>query len=263
MQTSLRGIVNKARADRHHRFGNLFGLLNEEGLRSCWRLINTRAASGVDRVTAREYAKDLVANVGRLVERLKRGSYRAKLVRRRHIPKEGGRTRPLGIPAVEDKLLQTAAARILGAIYEQDFLPCSWAYRQGRGAREAVRTLTQELQFGCYGYVVEIDIRGFFDHIDHDWMLRMLEVRVADRPFLRLIRKWLKAGVLEEDGQVLHPEAGSPQGGSISPILANIYLHYVLDEWFEMVVKPRLKGEAYEIRFADDFMLCFPYREDA
>jgi len=180
MQTSLRGIANKARADRHHRFGNLFGLLNEEGLRSCWRLLNTRAASGVDRVTAREYAKDLVANVGRLVERLKRGSYRAKLVRRRHIPKEGGRTRPLGIPAVEDKLLQTAAARILGAIYEQDFLPCSWAYRQGRGAREAVRTLTQELQFGCYGYVVEIDIRGFFDHIDHDWMLKMLAVRVAD-----------------------------------------------------------------------------------
>src|SRR5688500_9378226 len=145
MQTSLRGIANKARSDKHHRFRNLFGLLNETSLTSCWQRVNKKAASGVDRVSAWTYAKDLAGNVRSLVDRLKRGSYRAKLVRRCHIPKEGGKTRPLGVPAVEDKLLQTTAARVLDAIFEEDFLSCSWGYRPGRDVREAVRTLTQEL----------------------------------------------------------------------------------------------------------------------
>jgi group II intron reverse transcriptase/maturase len=263
MRTSLRGIANKARSDKHHRFRNLFGLLNEEGLLSCWQSINKQAASGVDRVAARDYARDLVVNVRGLVERVKRGLYRAKLVRRCHIPKEGSKTRPLAIPATEDKLLQTAAARILGAIFEQDFLPCSWAYRPGRGVREAVRTLTQELQFGCYGYVVDLDVRDFFGQINHDWMLRMLEERVDDEPFERLIRKWLKAGVLEEDGEVRHPETGCPQGGSISPILANIYLHYVLDLWFVRKVKPRCKARAFLCRYADDVVVGFQRRDEA
>ena len=240
MPTSLRGIANKASSDEHHRFRNLFGLLTVGFLLSCWQRVNKKAASGVDRVSARSYAKDLVDNVGDLWERVKRGSYRAKLVRRRHISKEGGKTRPLGIPVVEDKLLQIAVSRILNAIYEPIFLACSWAYRSGRNAREAVRTLTQELQFGDYGYIVEIDIKSFFDRIDHDWLLRMLKLRIDDRPLLRLIGKWLKAGVLEEDGKVMHPETGCPQGSSISPMLANIYLHYVLDLWFARVVKPRM-----------------------
>lgn len=196
MPTSLRGIANKASSDKHYRFRNLFGLLTVTFLLSCWERVNKKAASGVDRVSAQSYAKDLEGNVRDLWDRVKRGSYRAKLVRRCHIPKEGGRTRPLGIPVVEDKLLQIAVSRILNAIYEPIFLACSWAYRLGRDAREAVRTLTQELQFGCYGYLVEIDIKGFFDRIDHDQLIQMLELRIDDRPLLRLIRKWLKAGVL-------------------------------------------------------------------
>lgn len=263
MQTSLRGIANKARSDKHHRFRNLFGLLNETSLKSCWQRVNKKAASGVDRVSAWTYAKDLAGNVRNLVDRLKRGSYRAKLVRRCHIPKEGGKTRPLGIPAVEDKLLQTTAARVLDAIFEEDFLSCSWGYRPGRDVREAVRTLTQELQFGCYGYVVDLDIRGFFDHIDHDWLLKMLEHRVDDEPFVGLIRKWLKAGVLETDGKVLHPETGCPQGGSISPILSNVYLHYALDLWFERKVKPQCKARAFMCRYADDVVFAFQWREEA
>lgn len=263
MPTSLRGIANKASLDKDHRFRNLFGLLTVGFLLSCWERVNKKAASGVDRVSARSYAKDLVANVQHLWERVKRGSYRAKLVRRHHIPKEGGRTRPLGIPVVEDKLLQTAVSRILNAIYEPMFLPCSWAYRLGRNAREAVRTLKQELQFGCYGYVIEIDIKGFFDRIDHDKLLRMLELRIDDRPFLRLIWKWLKAGVLEEDGRVIHPDTGCPQGGSISAMLANIYLHYVLDLWFQDAVKPRCKARAFMCRFADDVVFAFQWQGEA
>jgi RNA-directed DNA polymerase len=263
MPTSLRGIANKASLDKDHRFRNLFGLLTVGFLLSCWERVNKKAASGVDRVSARIYAKDLVANVQDLWERVKRGSYRAKLVRRCHIPKEGGKTRPLGIPAVEDKLLQTAASRILNAIYEPMFLPCSWAYRLGRNAREAVRTLKQELQFGCYNCVIEIDIKGFFDQIDHDKLMQMLELRIEDRPFLRLIWKWLKAGVLEEGGKVIHPDTGCPQGSSISPVLANIYLHYVLDLWFQDVVKPRCKVRAFMCRFADDVVFAFQWYEEA
>ena len=264
MPTSLRGIANKARSDKHHRFRNLFGLLNETSLLSCWQRVNKKAASGVDRVSAWTYAKDLAGNVRDLVDRVKRGSYRAKLIRRRHIPKEGSTaTRPLGIPAVEDKLLQIAVSRILNAIYEPIFLPCSWAYRLGRNAREAVRTLTQELQFGCYGYVVEIDIKGFFDRIDHDKLMQMLELRINDRPFLRLIWKWLKAGVLEEGGKVIHPDTGCPQGSGISPVLANIYLHYVLDLWFTDVAKPRCKARAFMCRFADDVVFAFQWHEEA
>ena len=215
MHTSLRGIANKARLDKKHRFRNLFGLLNEEGLESGWHLLNLKAASGVDGMTAREYAEDLAGNIKRLVERVKHGRYRARLVKRKHIPKDGKGTRPLGLPVLEDKLLQKGVARILEAIFEADFLPCSWAYRQGRNALGAVRTLTQELQFGCYGYVIEVDIKSFFDNIDHEWMMRMLRERIDDKPFLRLIQKWLKAGVLEEDGRVRHPLTGCPQGGVI------------------------------------------------
>lgn len=263
MPTSLRGIANKASLDKDHRFRNLFGLLTVGFLLSCWERVNKKAASGVDRVSARIYAKDLAAHVQDLWERVKRGSYRAKLVRRHHIPKEGGRTRPLGIPAVEDKLLQIAVSRILNAIYEPVFLPCSWAYRLGRNAREAVRTLKQELQFGCYNCVIEIDIKGFFDQIDHDKLMQMLELRIEDRPFLRLIWKWLKAGVLEEGGRVIHPDTGCPQGSSVSPVLANIYLHYVLDLWFEEVVKPRCKVRAFMCRFADDVVFAFQWYEEA
>jgi group II intron reverse transcriptase/maturase len=171
--------------------------------------------------------------------------------------------RPLGIPAVEDKLLQLAVTRILQAIYEQDFLRCSYGYRPNVGALNAVDWLTIKLQFGQYNFVVEADIKGFFDNINHEWMMRMLEERIEDGALLRLIRKWLKAGVLDTDGQVLHPATGTPQGGIISPMLANVYLHYALDLWFHKVVKPRCRGEACLIRYADDYVCAFQYQADA
>lgn len=217
VQTSLEGIAKKAAKQEKYRFQNLAVMLDEEMLLSNWRFIHKDAAYGVDRVSAREYEQDLEGNVRQLVERLKRGSYRAKLVKRRYIPKGDGRKRPLGIPATEDKLLQLSVKRILEAIYEADFLKCSYGYRPKVGARDAVHDLTVKLQFGPYRYVVEADIKRFFDHVDHEWMVRMLQERVDDRVFMRLIKKWLKAGVLEEDGRVIHPVTGTPQGGIVSP----------------------------------------------
>jgi len=263
MPTFLQGIAKKAQEQPKHRFGSLYELLNETFLKECWRDIRKDAAYGVDRVSAQEYERNLEGNIHNLVERLKRKQYRAKLVRRQYIPKGDGKLRPLGIPAVEDKLLQLAVTRILQAIYEQDFLRCSYGYRPNVGALNAVDWLTIKLQFGRYNFVVEADIKGFFDNINHEWMIRMMEERIEDGAFLRLICKWLKAGVLDTDGQVLHPATGTPQGGIVSPILANVYLHYVLDLWFHRVVKPRCRGEACLIRYADDYVCAFQYQADA
>jgi len=263
VQTSLQGIAKRAAGNKRHRFGNLYELLNEENLLWCWRFLRRDAAPGVDKVDYKEYEADLACNVHDLVERLKRKAYHAKLVRRRYIPKPNGKLRLLGIPATEDKLLQVAVAKILEAIYEQDFLAVSYGYRPSRGPRDAVRDLTDRLQFGRFHWIVEADIKGFFDNIDHQWMIRMLEERIDDKAFLNLIRKWLRAGILDTDGQVVHPATGTPQGGIVSPILANIYLHYALDLWFERRIKPRCRGEALIVRFADDFVCAFQCRSDA
>lgn len=263
MRTSLRGIANRAKKDRKARFGNLYGLIDEDCLRECFHKLKRGAAPGVDGVDFDEYAENLDANLRDLVERLKGKRYRAKLVRRKHIPKPGGKLRPLGIPALEDKLLQVAAASILAAIFEGDFSDSSWGYRPGRGPRQASRVLAGRLAIGRYHWIVEADIRGFFDRIDHDWLLRMIGERVKDAAFVGLIAKWLKAGVLEEDGKTVHPVTGTPQGGIISPVLANIYLHYALDLWFERKVRPRQRGQAMLMRYADDFVCAFEDRGEA
>ena len=263
MRTSLQGIAKRAGEQKKHRFQDLYRMLNEEFLKDCWRDIRKDAASGVDEVSAEQYEENLEENVRELVERLKRKRYRARLVKRAYIPKGDGRKRPLGIPVIEDKLLQMGVKRILEAIYEQDFLPCSYGYRPGVGALDAVKDLTERLQFGRYSFIVEADIKSYFDNVDHDWMTRMLEERIDDSPFVRLIGKWLKAGVLETEGKVTHPMTGTPQGGVVSPILANIYLHYALDLWFEKVVKKHCRGKAYLVRYADDYVCAFEYQGDA
>ena len=263
MQTSLRGIANKAKRLKDYRFLNLYTMLNEKHLLDSWSFIKKNAACGVDRVSAKEYEVDLQNNVNSLVTRLKRKSYRAKLVRRQYIPKGKDKQRPLGIPAIEDKLVQQCSSRILNAIYEEDFLPYSFGYRPGLGAKDAVKELHYELQYGWFSYVVEADIKGFFDNIDHDWLEQMLSQRTNDRSFLRLFRKWLKAGILDTDNHIIHPSSGTPQGGIISPVLANIYLHYVLDLWFEKYIKSQCKGSVYLCRYADDFVVLFQYKREA
>ena len=253
--TSLRAIAQKAVQNKTHRFGGLYRLLNQANLRECFYQLRKEAAPGVDGVTFEEYEKNLEENLRSLVQRLINKSYRAGLVRRKYIPKGNGKLRPLGIPTLEDKLVQLAIAQILLAIFEADFLPCSYGYRPGRSPHQAVAELTDTLYRGQFQFVYEADIKGFFDHIRHDWLDRMLEQRINDGAIIRLVRKWLRAGILEEDGRIEHPESGTPQGGIVSPVLANIYLHYALDLWFERVVKPRLRGRCLIIRYADD---CAP-----
>jgi len=263
VQTSLRGIVKTASLNKQHRFRDLYRLLNLEMMHLAWKRLNKSSAIADSDITVKEYEADLERNLERLVERLKQKRYRAKLIRRKYISKENGKKRPLGIPALEDKIVQKAAAMILGAIYEPEFLACSYGYRPGRGAKDAVSDLVFQFQYGVFGYVVEADIKGFFDNINHSKLLEMMEKRINDRAFLRLINKWLKAGILEPEGYVKHPVTGTPQGGIVSPILSNLYLHTVLDEWFQRDVKPRLKGRAIMCRYADDWVCAFQYRVDA
>lgn len=262
MQTSLERIADKAKRLKEYRFRDLYRMLNEEYLHECWLKLNKNAATGVDGISYQQYGINLTDNIRQLVERLKRKSYRARLVRRQHIPKGNGKMRPLGIPAIEDKLVQYGVMQILQAIYEQDFLDCSYGYRPGRGALDAVHWLRNNLNTHI-AYVVEADIKGYFDNINHDWMIKMLEQRINDKVLLRLIKKWLIAGILEPEGEVVHPITGTPQGGIISPILANIYMHYALNLWVEKVVKKHCKGKVLLCVYADDFVTAFEHKDEA
>jgi group II intron reverse transcriptase/maturase len=262
-QTFLRAIAEKAYTDKHHRFGDLYRWLNRDVLRLCFFRLRKDAASGVDGVTYQDYEKNLEDNLADLEGRLRRKAYRARLVRRKLIPKGNGKMRPLGIPALEDKLVQAAVTQILLAIFEMDFLPCSYGYRPGISAHDAIGALTAELQFGRYNFVYEADIKGFFENIRWDHLEGMLEQRISDGALRNLIGKWLRAGILEEDGRVIHPQTGTPQGGIISPVLANIYLHYVLDLWFKNEVLPKQRGRCRLFRYADDFVVGFEYRHEA
>lgn len=263
VSTKLQRIAMLAKQAPGMGFTTLAHLIDLEWLREAYRRTRKDGAAGVDGETAEQYAQDLEENLQGLLDRMKSGSYRAPPVRRVHIPKGDGKTtRPLGIPTFEDKVLQRAVAMVLEAIYEQDFLPCSYGFRPGKSAHQALQRLWETLMGTRGGWVLEVDIRKFFDTLDHARLQQIVQRRVRDGVLLRLIGKWLNAGSLEE-GEVTYPDQGTPQGGVISPLLANIYLHEVLDEWFEQEVKPRMKGRAELIRYADDFVICFTQEEDA
>ena len=264
MSTQLNQIAKKARSNSKLCFTSLAHLLTPEFLMETWAQMNRRGASGVDGETTRQFEQHLETRVRALCERLKRGTYRAPPVRRVEIPKGPGKagTRPLGIPTVEDRLVQRAVARILESVFEADFLECSYGFRPGRSPHDALRALRVAIVTKKVGHLFEADIRGYFNHIQHEWLQKMVAHRIGDRVILRLIGKWLNAGFMV-GGVVTRTEEGSPQGGPISPILANIYLHYVLDLWFEKKVKPACYGEVYLTRFADDFVVNFQYQGDA
>lgn len=263
MSTKLDRIATKARSERKLRFTSLGHLLTPEFLKETWKQMNRKAASGVDGETAKEFEKELDKRVEDLCAKVREGQYVAPPVRRVYIPKPGKtELRPLGIPTTEDRLLQRAVARILDAVFEADFLECSYGYRRGLGPHKALQALRSAVVTKKVNYVYEADIRGYFNHINHNWLRQMVAHRIADPVILRLIGKWLNAGVME-NGVVVQTEEGSPQGGPISPILANVYLHYVLDVWFEWQVKKQFQGEANLIRFVDDFVVCFQNKEDA
>lgn len=264
MSTQLSRIARAAEADRAQRFTSLAHLLTPAFLKETWGMMNRRGASGVDGETTKEFESELEQRVQDICARLKAGTYRAPPVRRVEIPKGPGKTgtRPLGIPTVEDRLVQRAVARILEAIFEADFLDCSYGFRPGRNPHHALQALRVQIVTKKVRQVFEADIRGYFNHINHLWLRRMVAHRIADPVILGLVAKWLKAGVMEH-GVVTRSDEGTPQGGPISPILANLYLHHVLDLWFEKRFRPGCQGEAYLVRFADDFVVSFQYKRDA
>jgi group II intron reverse transcriptase/maturase len=258
----LQRVAKQAKDHPEWQFTTLAHHIDVDLLREAYRRTRKDGAVGVDGTTAADYARDLEANLRSLLDRAKSGRYRAPAVRRTYIPKADGRQRPLGIPTFEDKVLQRAVVMVLEALYEQDFLDCSYGFRPGRSAHDAVSALRESVIEVGGGYVIEADIRDCFGALPHDKLREILSQRMRDGVLTRLIGKWLNAGVLE-DGSVSRASTGTPQGGVISPLLANVFLHEVLDTWFERDAKPRLHGRARLVRYADDFVIVCEHRDDA
>ena len=241
---------------------SLMQYINVKTLKTKHQELSGEKATGIDKVTKEEYESNLEENVENLVKKMKTFSYRPKAVRRVYIPKANGKQRPLGIPSYEDKLVQGVMADILTAIYEPIFLDCSYGFRPNKDCHMAIKEIDKIIMKGKVNYVVEADIKGFFDNVNHKWLVRFLEHTIKDKNFIRYIVRFLKAGIIEEQ-QYYESEKGTPQGGIISPILANVYLHYVLDLWFKLYVQVKSKGECHLVRYADDFVACFEHEEDA
>jgi RNA-directed DNA polymerase len=254
LSTKLNRLSEIARQDPKIRFTSLAHLLTEEYLKECYGELNRQAAAGIDRISYEAYGENLEENIADLVKRLKQKHYRAVDIRRAWIPKPDGGQRPIGILVLEDKVVQRGVAKILSAIYEQDFLEVSYGFREGLSGHDALKALELNIMKGEVNYLLDIDIRRYFDSIDHGWLMKMLRKRIADRTILRLIGKWLRVGVLEE-GKRSRNEVGVPQGGVISPILSNIYLHYVLDLWICRKVTREMREGIYLVRYADDFVI--------
>ena len=261
--SALERVRLAAARDRRMRFTALLHhICDLDTLRAAYLALKREAAAGVDGETWRHYGERLEENLRDLAERLKRGAYRAKPVRRVYIAKADGRQRPLGVTALEDKIVQRATVEVLNAIYETDFLGFSYGFRPGRGQHDALDALYAGVLTRKVNWVLDLDIRGFFDSIDHGWLVKFVEHRIADRRVVRLIQKWLNAGVLE-DGKRMRVEEGTPQGSSISPLLANIYLHYAFDLWVRAWRRKYAGGDMIVVRFADDIVLGFQYKSDA
>ncbi|MCY1740858.1 group II intron reverse transcriptase/maturase [Ensifer sp. SL37] len=263
METELERIAAKARCEPKLRFTSLAHHITRDRVQRNLTRVPNRSAVRVDRQTVEAAKESFGEWIEPMLQSIHRQGYRAPAVRRVYIPKPGKtEKRPLGVPTVSDRALQRSTAEVLSAIYEQDFLPCSFGGRPERSAHHALSALNEVISGGMTGWVLEADLKNFFGSLSHEWMLRFIEHRVGDPRLISLIRRWLKAGVLE-DGAVHPSDEGTPQGGSISVLLSNVYLHYVLDLWFERVVKTRLRGEARLVRYIDDFVICFQYRSDA
>jgi RNA-directed DNA polymerase len=263
MQTKLLRIAELAKSDPKMKFTSLTHLLNEQSLFQCHQELPNKKATGVNGTTKEQYSENLKENIENLVNRLKSKSYRPVPVRRMYIPKlNSNKKRPLGIPEHEDKIVQKGITKILTTIYENDFLDCSFGFRPNRNCHDALKILNHYIEKRSVNYVVDVDIKGFFDNVDHTWMMEFLKLRIADPNLLRIIGRFLKGGYMEE-GKKYKTDNGTPQGGVISPILANVYLHYVLDLWFEKRVRKQCKGQAYIVRYADDFVCCFQYKNEA
>lgn len=263
VRTKLASIAEIAEKDKNAKFNSLAYLINKNTLKEAFNKLNSNASSGVDNITKAEYENNLEKNICNLVKRLKLGSYKPQPVRRVYIPKDGGdKMRPLGIPVLEDKVVQTALTIVLESIYEKDFLPMSFGFRPNKDCHKALKDLSKNIGTKKVEYIVDADIRGFFDNVDHECMMEFLKKRISDSKILALVKRFLKAGILEQ-GKYSETTSGVPQGGTISPLLGNIYLHYVLDLWFEKVVRKHCKGECYLTRYADDSVACFQNKEDA
>jgi group II intron reverse transcriptase/maturase len=262
MSLTLARLAEMARRDRDVAFTSIAHLIDIDMLRESHRRLRKDASAGVDGVTWERYDQNLEENLQVLHNRLRAKKYCALPVRRTHVPKDDGSKRPIGVPAHEDKIVQRAATTVLEAIYEQDFLPSSYGFRRGRSAHQALDACWRAIMDGNVNWVLDADVESFFDQLDRRWLLKFLQHRVKDRSLLRLIAKWLRAGVLEE-GRWFDPETGSPQGSVISPLLANIFLHYALDLWVARVVKPRCRGRVHLYRYADDILLGFELKDDA
>lgn len=240
----------------------LMHCVNEQSLMEEHRRQSRRKATGVDGVDKAQYDENAEENIRQLVERMKKFQYKPLPVRRTYIPKANGKLRPLGIPAYEDRLVQGVMANALNEVYEPRFQDCSYGFRPGRSAHDIVRYINQTIMIQKVNYVLEADIKGFFDNVDHDWLMKFLEHDIQDKNFLRYVKRFLIAGIME-GSELKDSDRGTPQGGLISPVLANVYLHYVLDLWFEKAVKPKLRGEAYYVRYADDFLILVQYENEA
>lgn len=263
MQVKLKQIATKAQQDNKLKFSALIHHINEENLAQCYRELKRNKACGIDKMTVETYGTDLKKNLKQLVTSLKTKQYQPQPVRRVYIPKPGKvEKRSLGIPAVEDKLVQLMLKKLLESIYEADFLDCSYGFRPGRSCHDAVNALDKSVMTKPINYIVEVDIKGFFDNVQHYWLHRCLEERIADPNLLGLVRRFLKSGVVEA-GHYEPTKLGTPQGGVVSPLLANIYLHYVLDLWFEKKFKRQARGQVELIRYCDDYVVCCESQKDA